>query len=216
MLDFQTAGAYKWRAPDALVMQGWRSNHARSSPAMAKPYFRSNYAEVKTQFEPPFDNCVCIPLTQGQHALVDNDDFELVSGRHWQFYAGYAWTTINNGAKRGVKSMHLFMVGESDYQQTDHANMNGLDNRRQNIRPCTYSQNLSNKPSSTGKIYKGAYKREGRKKTVWESSIRVNHKSIYLGQYQTEREAAIAYDLAAIKYHGIFAYLNFPRENYNE
>ncbi len=85
MLDVRGIKPYKWQsrtvcsAPVRLL-----SNVHERMQQMPKPYFRSNYAEVKTQFEPPFDNCFCIPLTDGKHTIIDAEDYDFVSGGPWQ------------------------------------------------------------------------------------------------------------------------------------
>lgn len=90
----------------------------------------------------------------------------------------------------------------------DHINGNGLDNRRENLRICTQKQNTYNQVSikNMSSKYKGVYYRKDAKK--YQSKIIPNRKTIHLGYFKTEEEAALAYNLAAIKYFGIFARLN--------
>jgi hypothetical protein len=93
----------------------------------------------------------------------------------------------------------------------DHINGNGLDNRRANLRICTYSQNNCNTKAKV----KGASKYRGVSKsrksdTPWQAKIYVRRKQIVLGFYKTQYEAALAYDSAARKHHRRFATLNFP------
>ena len=93
----------------------------------------------------------------------------------------------------------------------DHINMNRLDNRAANLRPCSISQNLCNRgaPSTNTSGYKGVYKVKKGERS-WKSHIVVNKKQYYLGVFYSAEEAAYAYDLAALTLHGEFAYLNFP------
>jgi hypothetical protein len=97
----------------------------------------------------------------------------------------------------------------------DHRNNDTLDNRRANLRLATSSQNRINSrrdKSKTSSRYIGVSLEKGRNK--WLAYINYNGKRIHLGRFDSEIEAARAYDRAAIKYHGEFARLNFPREDY--
>jgi hypothetical protein len=92
----------------------------------------------------------------------------------------------------------------------DHINRVMDDNRIENLRECSISQNSRNikKKKGCSSKYIGVRKREW---GSWEVSIRVNKKKVYIGSYQNEEEAAKAYDDACFKY-GVadFANLNFP------
>jgi hypothetical protein len=97
----------------------------------------------------------------------------------------------------------------------DHRNCDGLDNRRANLRFATYSQNLANRTKTKSKTtskYRGVSFNKCCGK--WAAVISWRHKQKWLGRFENEIDAARAYDKAAIKYHGDFARLNFPREDY--
>lgn len=95
------------------------------------------------------------------------------------------------------------------HEQVDHINMNGLDNRRENLRLATHSQNNHNRTQyrNNKSGYKGVNKRGHR----WYAAIKVNGKQIHLGTFDTPEQAYEAYKQAAIKYHGEFA--NFGNIN---
>jgi hypothetical protein len=157
-----------------------------------------------------------IPLTQGKFALVDDEDYEYLSQWKWFavrwdkkdgqkiFYAARAKNTI------GILYMHKVILTVRDGFFVDHKNRNGLDNRRENLRECTVSQNAANKEVS--KNNKTGYKGVSliRKTGKYVAQIRHNGKKIRLGQYDTPEEAAMVYDKAAKECHGEFAWLNFP------
>ena len=91
----------------------------------------------------------------------------------------------------------------------DHINGNGLDNRKENLRFCTNGQNIA-----WGKKRKGASKFKGvswyTNRKIWVSKLKSNGVNYFLGYFEKENDAAKAYDIAAMKYHGEFARLNFP------
>jgi hypothetical protein len=88
---------------------------------------------------------------------------------------------------------------EIDHSDHDYENTGKL-------RLATRSQQAANQRPRGLKKYKGVHhdKRDGR----FYARIRVNYKRISLGGYLTEEEAAFAYNEAALKYFGEFAYLN--------
>ena len=96
----------------------------------------------------------------------------------------------------------------SPKHQCDHINGNPLDNRRSNLRWCTPAQNRENssKWNRNTNGYKGIYYEEDR--GVWRAEIRKAGRKVFLGRFHTKREAAIAYDHAALGYFGEYARSN--------
>jgi len=146
------------------------------------------------------------------YAIIDDSDFILLSQFNWWAYGEdegrntvYAKAWINGKNTR----MHKFLTGDS---ATDHINGIGLDNRRSNLRPCSQSDNAGNsqKPRrlargpATSK-FKGVYRRSNK----WVAQIQRNNKNNWIGSFNTEEEAAQAYDDKAIEFFGNFARTNF-------
>ena len=155
-----------------------------------------------------------IALTQGKFAIVDDEDFEWLN--QWKWYLGsdgYAARTIvfkRIDGKQPKKNiyMHRLLIKISKGFETDHINRNKLDNRKVNLRRVNRSQNSINISLRSNNVsgFKGVHWNKQRNK--WRVKLNVNKKEIYLGLYVTQEEAALAYNQAAQKYFGEFAFLN--------
>jgi hypothetical protein len=98
--------------------------------------------------------------------------------------------------------------------EVDHKNRISICNDKNNLRLATRSENQRNKNIQKNNTsgYKGVCWDKIRNK--WKSAIHVNGKIINLGRFFTKEEAAIAYNEAAVKYFGEFAYLNVIPHKY--
>lgn len=160
-----------------------------------------------------------IPLTQGFEAIVDAEDLPLVSGYSWYTYndprrsTQYAVTNVRlPTGKRKTLRMHRLIMGADSKYGVDHANGNGLDNRRSNLRLATQRQNSTNrrihKNNRSG--YKGVHWRSDNCR--WRAAIGTPQGKITLGHFDNCIDAAKAYDRAARRLFGEYAKLNFPLE----
>lgn len=155
-----------------------------------------------------------IALSKGRDfAIVDDRDFEWLNQWTWALWITrdkrrYARRTVN---RRKLKPqyitvlMHRLILGLSDpLMDVDHWDGNGLNNQRANLRTCNDSHNLANqnrnKAGLTSK-YKGVHRfRNG----TW----RAKAAGKYLGTFHSERDAALAYNAAAVVAYGEFAKVN--------
>lgn len=177
-----------------------------------------------------------------EYMLVDNEDYEMVmeasrsytktgklrkqSGR-WRLFhptpnlkygVTYSGPYTDRSSGRNQAFVHRLIMGFPEGMHIDHINGNALDNRKENLRICTPSQNAMNKKlrsdSTTG--YKGVYKvKDPRYKKKYSASGAIpgtSGKKKRLGYFATAAEAARAYNDYAIKEFGEFAYLNEIKE----
>jgi hypothetical protein len=155
-----------------------------------------------------------IQLTRGKVALVDDEDFERINQFTWHCSnRGYAMRSLPRlfGRRKAIL-MHREILATSGNVEIDHANMDKLDNRKANLRICTHGQNMHNykKPITNASGFKGVSWHEQNKK--WRATLQVGGHQLHLGTFDDPTEAARAYDIAARKYHGEFAKLNFLGE----
>jgi hypothetical protein len=117
----------------------------------------------------------------------------------------YREIQINRRQYQAHRLAIFYMTGEWPSAYVDHCDGNGLNNRWENIRQATASENLANSKlrlnSTSG--FKGAtwHRRVGR----WQSSIKKDGRSFYLGLFDTPEEAHEAYMTKAIELFGAFA-----------
>jgi hypothetical protein len=156
-----------------------------------------------------------VPLTRGLFTQIDIEDLDLIGDCGW--FADeirssgkfYACRTLNTIGKRRSVRMHSIIMSTTD--MVDHADGDGLNNRRLNLRFCQRSNsNQANQGLAAHNT--SGFKGVGRTPNgrPWFAQIHVDGDNIYLGRFDDQISAALAYDKAARRYFGEFARTNFP------
>ncbi len=168
-----------------------------------------------------------IPLTKIKDkkpkyfALVDDEDYEWLNQWNWcvveDHNVFYAMRSENIPKEKRVGKtrqktikMHRLILGLTDPEIFgDHEDHNGLNNQKYNLRITDHCGNMSNRRSHKGSTskYLGVCWSKGARK--WLASMWVINKSVNIGWFKSEEDAARAYDAAAKIHHGEFANLNF-------
>lgn len=155
-----------------------------------------------------------IQLTRGYYAIVDAEDHDLLSQHKWSTLRSgsgplYAARKITQDGKRKAVLMHRVIARAPQGAKVDHINGNSLDNRKANLRIATDQQNQRGyKTPRKGKTskFRGVHLRK--KSGRWIAQISVDKKVIHIGCFETEEEAALAYNAHAKQHFGEFAHLN--------
>lgn len=154
-----------------------------------------------------------LELTRNYVALIDEVDADLAAHKWYADVRAGTLIYVKRGSgprnRRTTELLHRIilerMLGRRLLQGkfTDHADGNGLNNTRSNLRLATRAQNNANvrrkKTNRSG--YKGVY----RKRSKWQARIMVNRQHIDLGSFDTPELAHAAYCEAARKHFGEFA-----------
>jgi hypothetical protein len=150
-----------------------------------------------------------IPLSKGKVSLVDDEDFEFLLSFSWCLGGeGYAVSRCKNSLlstyQRRKLIMHRLLMGVTNVTgiQVDHINGDKLDNRKENLRLVSNQENAMNvhvkkREKHSSKYIGVCYNTSGLRKKRWNASIGFNGKKIFIGNYMTEEEAALAYNKKA-------------------
>lgn len=159
---------------------------------------------------------VIIKLLHDKEMLIDDEDLKL-----FEDCKIYSWSRRKDldlwyafySGKLGRGKVHRIIMNAPKGVNVDHINGNGLDNRKCNLRLCNQTQNQANQRRMNGrKRYLGStsskYRGVHRVDKVFKAQIQAYKKKYALGTFQTERDAAIAYNIAALRLFKEFANLN--------
>lgn len=144
---------------------------------------------------------------------VDDEDYERINSFVWHGNKHIPSTisrTYFIRDEHNVRHTKHVSIGNEVLQMyeviIDHKDRNLLNNQRHNLRKSDWTNNAGNRTKRKG--CSSQYRGVSRRKNNWEASIKRRGKSFNLGNYNTEIEAALAYNKAASEYYGEFANLN--------
>ena len=148
-------------------------------------------------------------LVGGEEFLIDQKHLKTIQAHNWWLNKVGSTYYLYGRIKGERTSFHRLITGAPKGTTVDHINGNTLDNRLSNLRICSHAENLRNrgKTKTNRSGFKGVcwFKRDKK----WHAQITVNYKRLHLGYFSDKKEAARVYDIAARKYFGRFAQLNF-------
>jgi len=147
-----------------------------------------------------------IPLTKGKYAKVDDEDYEYLNQWKWHYSTGHAYRKDSNNQ---TVAMHHLVLPRNRGLVVDHINGEGTDNQKSNLRLVTNQQNSFNSQKKPGNNkYKGVCTK-AHYQNKYFASISKNRKQYFIGYFENEHHAALAYDLWADYFHGQYARTNF-------
>jgi hypothetical protein len=146
--------------------------------------------------------------------LVDDEDFDFLNQWKWFSFKGgktrYVIRDVLLNGERVKINMHRLIMNTPDTLEVDHIDHNGLNNQKHNLRNCIHRENCSNRSPWGRSPYLGvAYQQRGRGTERIFAKLKSNGIRYHLGYFETEQDAAIAYDKKAKELLGEFANLNF-------
>lgn len=126
----------------------------------------------------------------GSEFLFDIEDLPIVKSRKWcKDKDGYLVSYYIYAGRQHFAMFHRIVMHATQQQCVDHINRNRADNRKQNLRYCTRTENSQNRArrstNTSGVI--GVYYDKHRHK--WAANIVHNKKRIFIGRFDSKQDA---------------------------
>ena len=203
-------------SPDSTEIKKICNAKGCNRPQYETVYCSKHYMQMRrygkilkrTKFDPneiicEGDICRIILYDNKTDVVIDREDKERIEKYRWRLVNGYAYNDK-------VGKLHNFVLNHqwTKNSEVDHKNRDPLNCRKNNLRRGTKSNNLANRPKQKNNKsgFKGISWDKRREK--WEASINHMRKKYFLGYFNDPKEAAMAYNAAAKKHFGEFAWLN--------
>lgn len=155
-------------------------------------------------------SCVTMYDRNGNHCLIDIDDYDRILEENRYWYASKTKSTNGKKVRVYFESMlsrkrlrlHNFIMSKKNGEIVDHINGDTTDNRKSNLRRCTKADNNKNLGLSSNNTsgVTGVYWNKRRNK--WFANIGVNYKTIHLGTFREYDDAVKARKEAEENYYG--------------
>lgn len=159
------------------------------------------------------DTYAKIYLGSGGSFLIDTNLLDEILKFSWSHDKRYVYRMKTINGKANVKiRLHRQIMRAEVGQIVDHINGNTFDNRKENLRFCTIQQNQKNRKKRDAHKASSKYKGVSIKGKRWTVSITHNYKRHYLGIFDTQEQAAAAYNAASEKLHGEYGRKNNVKE----
>ena len=152
----------------------------------------------------PISIPVSSPEDEPVHALISEEDHEMVSKYKWHARDGRNTVYVQGNVDGKIVRLHRFLMGTKEDLVIDHKDMNGLNNTRENLRFVTLGQNGQN-----SKLRSGTSEFRG---VSWNTRFKKWHVKCggdHIAYYQDEDDAARSYDEAVLRKYGRNAVTNF-------
>ena len=146
--------------------------------------------------------------SESARAIIDTDDVEKIKPFKWRLNKKKRVNKDAMYATAGTSpkiALHRLIMAAKDGELVDHRDGDGLNNRKENLRISTVAQNTSNWFYSKAK-YRGITFHKPTQK--WQAAAYHEGKQYYLGLFETDKEAAEAYNKKVIELKGEFAKIN--------
>lgn len=147
-----------------------------------------------------------IRLLNGQTTWVDDEDYKTLTGEWGIDSNGYAIQRTETEAGWEIRRMHNIIMGAQEGMVVDHIDRDKLNNTRSNLRHVTNKINALNR--SKRKNCSSKYIGVSRVGDLYKAQIWINGVHNYLGIFELEEDAALAYNRAALDFYGNLAHVN--------
>ena len=159
---------------------------------------------AKKTWSPIFENGICkVPVSHGQFALIDAEDYDKVKDYNWNSSSN-GYVTAGSGKNRVI--LARLIMDNPEGLLIDHKFHNKLDNRKSQLRVCNLSENGWNtrgRSHNTSGVTGVGFRKSVNK---FYAKISVNRKSIWLGLFKKMEDAIQARKLAEKEYFKEFQF----------